>query len=236
MAFEIIPAIDILGGKCVRLKQGRYDAVTVYNNDPTAVARQFAMAGAKRLHVVDLDGARTGTPENIGTIKDLIKAVDIPVQIGGGMRNFMVIAELVKFGADRLILGTTAIKNPNLLASACEKFGGKIAVAIDAKGEVAAGEGWMYVTKKNIFTFAKEAVALGVSRFVYTDISRDGMLKGPNLEGIKKFVAEINVPVIASGGVAEKADVEKLKETGAEGCIVGKALYEGTIKLEDILN
>jgi len=235
VAFEIIPAIDILGGKCVRLKQGRYDAVTIYNNDPVAVAIEFAAAGAKRLHVVDLDGARTGTPENIETIKDLIKAVDIPVQIGGGMRNFIVISDLVKFGADRLILGTTAIKNPNLLSSACEKFGAKIAVAIDAKGEVAAGEGWMYVTKKNIFTFAKEAVSLGVGRFVYTDISRDGMLEGPNVDGIKKFVAEIRVPVIASGGVTTKEDIERLKETGAEGCIVGKALYDGKIKLAEVI-
>jgi phosphoribosylformimino-5-aminoimidazole carboxamide ribotide isomerase len=155
--------------------------------------------------------------------------------VGGGIRNFTIISDLIKYGADRIILGTTAIKNPNLLSNVCEKFDDKIAVAIDAKGEVAAAEGWMYVSKKSIFTLAKEAIDLGVKRFIYTDISRDGMLEGPNFVGFKNFLAQVNVPVIASGGVTTKEDIEKLKELGAEGCIVGKALYEGKITLKDIL-
>jgi phosphoribosylformimino-5-aminoimidazole carboxamide ribotide isomerase len=235
MSFEVIPAIDILGGKVVRLKQGRYDAAVVYSDNPVEFAQKWAAAGAKRIHVVDLDGARSGTPENVEVIKNIIKEISIPVQVGGGIRYHAVIADLIKFGVDRVILGTTAIKNPNLLTNVCEKYGEKIAVAIDAKGEVAAGEGWMYVTKKNIFTFAKEATTLGVKRFIYTDISRDGMLEGPNFAGIEKFAAEIKVPVIASGGVTTKEDIERLKTIGVEGCIVGKALYDGKVRLEELV-
>jgi len=233
--FEVIPAIDILEGKCVRLKQGQYGAETIYSKNPAEVARKWESEGAKRLHIVDLDGARTGLPANIGVIKTIIKEVGIPVQVGGGIRNFTIISDLIKYGADRIILGTTAIKNPNLLSNVCEKFDDKIAVAIDAKGEVAAAEGWMYVTKKNIFTLAKEAIDLGVRRFIYTDISRDGMLEGPNFAGIKNFAAQINVPLIASGGISKKEDVDQIRELGVEGCIVGKALYEGKIRLADIL-
>ena len=233
--FEVIPAIDILNGKCVRLKQGRYDAETVYSDNPVEMAKKWEGLGAPRLHVVDLDGARSGTPENIEIIKAIVKEVNIPVEVGGGIRRLPVIQELINFGVDRIILGTTAIKNPNLLGNVCEKFGKSIAVAIDAKGEFAAAEGWMYVTKKNTLTLAKEAIELGVGRFIYTDIAKDGMLAGPNFAAIEKFVAEIKVPVIASGGVTSKEDVARLKELGVEGCIVGKALYDGQIKLEEIL-
>lgn len=233
--FEVIPAIDILGGKCVRLKQGRYDAVVVYADNPVEMAKKWGAAGAKRLHVVDLDGARSGTPENIEVIKNLIKEAGVPVQVGGGIRMLTVISDLIKFGADRIILGTTAIKNPNLISNVCEKFGDKIAVAIDAKGKYAAADGWMYVTKKDTITLAKEAIDLGVQRFIYTDIASDGMLAGPNFDAIGKFIAAVNVPVIASGGVTTKEDVARLKESGAEGCIVGKALYDGKIKLEELV-
>jgi phosphoribosylformimino-5-aminoimidazole carboxamide ribotide isomerase len=233
--FEIIPAIDILNGKCVRLKQGRYDEETKYSDDPLEISKKWESLGAKRLHVVDLDGARTGIPKNIEIIKSMVKEVEIPIQAGGGIRNFDVVRELIDYGLDRAILGTTAVKNPNLLAKFCEKFGEQIAVAIDAKDGKAATEGWTQVSKKDILTLAKEAVNLGVKRFVYTDISRDGMLIGPNFEGIKNFVSLIDVPVIASGGISSKEDIDKLKETGAEGCIVGKALYEEKVKLEEIL-
>ena len=233
--FEVIPAIDILGGKCVRLKQGRYDAPIVYSNDPVEIAKKWETQGAKRLHVVDLDGARSGTPENIGIIKNIIKAIGIPIQVGGGIRMLTVITELINFGADRVILGTTAVKNPNLISNVCEKFGEKIAVAIDAKGRYAAADGWMYVTKKDVLTLAKEAIDLGVQRFIYTDISRDGMMEGPNFDAIHKFASEVNAPVIASGGVSTKEDIVKMKEIGVEGCIVGKALYEGKIKLEEVV-
>ncbi len=232
--FEVIPAIDILGGKCVRLKQGRYETPVVYSPEPLAVARKWESLGARRLHVVDLDGARTGTPENVDLIKTIIRELQIPVQVGGGIRNFAAISDLIKFGADRIVLGTTAIKNPNLIANVCEKFDDAIAVAIDAKGNFAAAEGWMYVSKKDILTLAKEAISLGVRRFIYTEISRDGMLAGPNFEGIKAFAEATGVAVIASGGVTSKEDILKLQEIGVEGCIVGKALYEGKIKLEEL--
>lgn len=233
--FEIIPAIDLLNGKCVRLKQGRYDTETVYSKNPVETAQKWESEGAKRLHIIDLDGARTGTPKNIQIIKAIASAINIPIQVGGGIRNFMVIDDLIQAGADRIILGTTAIKNPNLLAGVCEKYEEKVAVAIDAKGGYAAAEGWMYVTKKDVLTLAKEAIDLGAKRFIYTDISRDGMLKGPNFEGIKNFVSAVSVPVIASGGISSKEDIERLKETGVEGCIVGKALYEGRVRLGEIL-
>jgi len=234
--FEIIPAIDILDGKCVRLKQGRYDAETVYSKDPLEIAKKWESQGAKRLHVVDLDGARTGIPKNIAIIKSIAKEVAIPVQTGGGIRNFDIIKELISFGIDRVILGTTAVNNPNTLSRFCEEFGEGIAVAIDSKKGKAATEGWTKVSKKDTLTLAKEAISFGVRRFIYTDISRDGMLTGPNYEGIRKFIEQVNVPVVASGGVSTKEDIEKLKDTGAEGCIVGKALYEGKVNLEDILS
>lgn len=234
--FEVIPAIDILNGKCVRLKQGRYDAETVYSKDPLEIAKKWESQGAKRLHVVDLDGARTGIPKNIEIIKSIAKEINIPVQTGGGIRNFDLIKELIDFGVDRVILGTTAVKNPNLLARVCEKFGEQIAVAIDTKEGKAATEGWTKVSKKDTLTLAKEAIDLGVKRFIYTDISRDGMLEGPNFEGIKNFVSRIKVPVIASGGISSKEDIEKLKELKIEGCVVGKALYTGAVKLEEILS
>jgi phosphoribosylformimino-5-aminoimidazole carboxamide ribotide isomerase len=232
--FEIIPAIDLLDGKCVRLKQGRYDAETVYSNDPLAMAKRWQAEGGKRLHVVDLDGARTGIPKNIEIIKSIAKELDIPVQAGGGIRNFELIKELVAFGVDRVIIGTTAVNNPNMLGRFCKEFGEHVAVAIDARDGKAATDGWTKVSKKDTLTLAREAIDLGVKRFIYTDISRDGMLTGPNCEGIRKFISAVNVAVIASGGVSTKEDIEKLKETGAEGCIVGKALYEGKVSLTEI--
>lgn len=233
--FEIIPAIDILNGKCVRLKQGRYDAETIYDNDPVKIAKKWETQGGKRLHIIDLDGARTGIPKNIEIIKSIVKEVNIPIQVGGGIRGLDLIKEMIKFGIDRIILGTTAVKNPNLLGEVCEEFAEQIVVAIDTKGGKVATEGWTQVSKKDTLTLAKEAIDLGVRRFIYTDISRDGMLTGPNYEGIKDFISQVDVPVIASGGVAANEDIAKLKATGAEGCIVGKALYEGKVKLEDIL-
>ena len=231
--FEVIPAIDILNGKCVRLKQGRYDAETVYSTDPLEIAKKWESQGAKRLHVVDLDGARTGIPKNIEIIKSIAKEINIPIQTGGGIRNFDLIKELLSFGVDRAILGTTAVNNPNTLTRFCEEFGERIAVAIDNKEGKAATEGWTKVSKKDTLTLAKDAIELGVKRFIYTDISRDGMLEGPNFEEIKNFVSQVNVPVIASGGISSKEDIEKLKRLKIEGCIVGKALYTGAVKLEE---
>ena len=233
--FEIIPAIDLLNGQCVRLKQGRYNAETVYSDNPLAMAKQWEAQGGKRLHIVDLDGARTGLPKNVAIIKAIAQGISIPIQVGGGIRNFDLIKELIDCGVNRIILGTTAVKNPNLLGEICKRFGEQIAVAIDTKKGLVATEGWTQVSKKDTLTLAKEAIELGVKRFIYTDITRDGMLEGPNLESIKEFISGVSVPVIASGGVSSKKDIEDLKTTGAEGCVVGKALYEGKIKLEEIV-
>ncbi len=234
--FQIIPAVDILNGKCVRLKQGRYNAETVYANDPVEMAKKWQDEGANRIHIIDLDGARTGIPKNIQVIESICKALKVPIQVGGGIRNMDTIKRLIDFGVDRIILGTTAVKNPNTLATMCEKFGPHIIVSIDSKDDKVTSEGWTQISKKDTKTLAQEAVNLGVKRFVYTDISRDGMLTGPNIEGIKRFISYVNVPVIASGGISKKEDIDNVKQTGAEGCILGKALYEGKIKLTQILD
>jgi phosphoribosylformimino-5-aminoimidazole carboxamide ribotide isomerase len=232
--FEAIPAIDILNGKCVRLKQGAYNAETIYANDPLEIAHKWQNAGARRIHIVDLDGARTGMPKNIELIKQIVSQIKLPIQIGGGIRSFELITELIKFGVDRVILGTTAVKNPNLLSSICQEFPDNIVVSIDAKDDKVTSDGWTHTSRKDIFTLANEAINFGVKRFVYTDISRDGMLSGPNIEGIKRFIAKVTVPVIASGGIGSKLDIENVSQTGAEAVIVGKALYEGRIKPEEL--
>lgn len=232
--FEVIPAVDILQGKCVRLKQGQYDKKTIYYENPLEAARHWQDKGARRLHVVDLDGAKTGTPENIEILKKIIFELDIPVQSGGGLRNAEVIDELLGLGLERVILGTSAIFNPNLLEKVCKEYGEKIIVSVDAQNDQVVANGWTRVSSKNIITLAQDAIGLGAKRFIYTDISRDGMLKGPNLESIKKFISLTSVPVIASGGVTKKEDVIKIKELGAEGVIIGQALYTGAIQLEDL--
>ncbi|MFA4858618.1 MAG: 1-(5-phosphoribosyl)-5-[(5-phosphoribosylamino)methylideneamino]imidazole-4-carboxamide isomerase [Candidatus Margulisiibacteriota bacterium] len=236
--FEVIPAVDILDGKCVRLEQGKFSLVTVYDSDPVNVAKKWADKGATRIHVVDLDGAKTGIPKNLEIVKKILKAVNVAVQIGGGIRNIDLIEELLGLGANRIILGTSAINNPNTLSNFCPRFGDKLAISLDVLNGKVTTHGWKKTAFLDAITQAKEAVKLGARRFVYTDIKRDGMLTGPNFEGIKELVAACEVPVIASGGISSAGDVEKLKELysiGVEGCIIGKALYEGTIKLEDVI-
>ncbi|MFH1576762.1 MAG: HisA/HisF-related TIM barrel protein, partial [Candidatus Margulisiibacteriota bacterium] len=174
--FEVIPAIDLLNGNCVRLKQGRYDAETIYAKDPLEIAKKWEAQGSKRLHIIDLDGARTGIPKNIEIIKNISKEISIPIQVGGGIRNFELIKSLIDYGIDRIILGTTAVNNPNTLERFCQEFDDHIAVAIDSKDGKAATNGWTKITKKDTLTLAQEAIKLGVKRFIYTDISRDGML------------------------------------------------------------
>lgn len=224
-----------MGGKCVRLRQGRFEQKTIYFEDPLEAAKLWESKGAKRLHVVDLDGARTGTPENLGIVKKIAKELNIPVEMGGGVRRMDQIEELLKLGVDRIVLGTSAIFNPNLLLNVCEKFADRIIVSVDAKGDDVVANGWTRVSSKNVLTLAGEATALGVKRFIYTDISKDGMLAGPNFSAIQKFAGSVSVPVIASGGVTTKEDVERLKQLSLEGCIIGQALYTGAIQLEDIL-
>lgn len=234
--FEIIPAVDILGGKCVRLKQGKYDKETIFYANPVEAALHWQKLGATRLHVVDLDGAKTGTPKNFSVIEKIQEAVNIPLQVGGGYRKMEDIESLISIGVKRIVLGTSAIFNPNLIANVCEKFGDYIIVAVDAKNGKVMANGWTNVSQKSASALAQEAVVTGVKRFIFTDIGRDGMMKGPNIEAIQKFSSSISVPVIASGGVSNKEDIDLLRNIpNIEGCIIGQALYTGKIKLEEVL-
>lgn len=230
MSFEVIPAVDILGGKCVRLEKGDYKRVTVYSDDPAAMAKKWQDQGYKRLHVVDLDGAKTGIPVNIEIIKTIVKAMSIPVQVGGGIRNLDTIKALFDAGIDRVILGTVAFENLSFIKTVTELFSGRIAVSIDAHKDIVVTKGWMEKTSLKAIDAANKLVELGIKRFVYTDISKDGMMSGPNYPGVKRFASSVPVPVIASGGVTTNKDIEKLSKIGnVEGCIVGRAIYEGKI-------
>lgn len=233
--FEVIPAVDILDGKCVRLKQGKFEKQTVFYENPVDAALFWESKGATRLHIIDLDGARTGTPKNFKTIKSIAENLKIPLQVGGGYRKTDDIEKLISIGISRVILGTSAIFNPNLIMKVCEQYGDQIIVAVDTKNEKVMANGWTNVSSKNAISLAQEVVMLGVRRFILTDIDRDGMLKGPNFEALFRFASSVNVPVIASGGISKKEDIDQLKASTLEGCIIGQALYTGTIKLEEIL-
>lgn len=235
--FEIIPAIDILDGKCVRLKQGKFDKQTVYYDNPVEAALFWQGKNAKIIHIVDLNGARTGTPKNFEIIRKISENVTIPLEVGGGYRKIEDIEALLSLGVSRVVLGTSAIFNHNLIMTVCERFGEKIIVSVDAKNGKVLANGWTNVSQKNASTLAQEAVSLGVQRFIFTDVSRDGMLSGPNVDAIQKFAQAVKVPVIASGGITKKEDIESLKSIpNVEGCIIGQALYTGAIKLEDVLS
>ncbi|MDQ0285926.1 phosphoribosylformimino-5-aminoimidazole carboxamide ribotide isomerase [Desulfofundulus luciae] len=235
----IIPAIDLRAGKCVRLVEGRLDRETVYSDDPVAVARLWEDQGARWLHVVDLDGAFTGEPKNWDMIRGILSAVRIPVQVGGGIRDMAVIEQLLELGAARVILGTVAIINPGMVAEACTRYGESIVVGIDARNGKVAIEGWGVTAEKNALELAAEMKGLGVKRVVFTDIWRDGTLKGPNLAVVEEVARSTQLKIIASGGVSSLADLRALKAMeplGVEAVIIGKALYAGTINLRDALN
>jgi phosphoribosylformimino-5-aminoimidazole carboxamide ribotide isomerase len=231
----IYPAVDIKDGRCVRLVQGRFDRETVYGDDPVEIAAKWASMGSKWLHVVDLDGARSGFSKNRSIIADIVKKVGIPVQTGGGIRTIDDIGEVIALGAARVVLGTAAVKNPELLKKAIDKYGDRIAVGIDAKDGKVAVDGWETLSEHTAVEFAKMVEQLGVSVIVYTDISTDGMLKGPNLKAVEKLAGSVGIDVIASGGVSSITDLINLKNTGAAGAITGKAIYTGAVDLSHAL-
>ena len=234
----IIPAIDIKGGKCVRLFQGRMDKETVYSDDPVSVAKRWENEGAEFLHLVDLGGAVSGVPKNKEIIGNIIKAVKIPVEVGGGIRNIDSIKEYISMGAQKVIIGTTALENPELVHEACKMHSDKIMVGIDAKNGQVAVRGWKDVTGTSASALAKKFEGMGVSGIIYTDISRDGTLSGPNIDSIKSFAESIDTPVIASGGVSNINDIKnimKLTKHGVTGVIVGKAIYSGTVNLREAI-
>lgn len=234
----IIPALDLKDGKCVRLMQGDADRETVYSDDPSAVARRWEGAGAERLHVVDLDGAFSGSPKNRDALKRIMEAVSIPVQVGGGVRNRETIMELLALGAWRVVLGTVAYQDEKFLRAACREHPGRIAVGVDARDGKIAIQGWVTDTGEDAVSFAVRCQDAGAAAIIYTDISRDGMLTGPNIPAIREVSGALKMPVIASGGVSSLDDIRSIMElegAGVEGVIVGKALYSGAIDLEQAI-
>jgi phosphoribosylformimino-5-aminoimidazole carboxamide ribotide isomerase len=232
----IIPAIDIRGGRCVRLFQGRFDAETVYGDNPAAMAERWQGEGAVRLHVVDLDGAADGVPKNRDAIAAILKAVRIPVQVGGGVRDVDTIDEYVNLGVDRVVLGTRAALDPPFLRDVCARFPGRVVVAIDARDGRVAIRGWLEATDRDALDVAREASAAGAASLLYTDIRRDGTQEGPNLDALAAVAAATPTAVIASGGVSTPEHVRSLARIkGIESAIVGQALYKGTLSLRDAM-
>lgn len=231
----IYPAIDIINGKCVRLQQGSYSDVTVFGDNPVEMAVKWESQGAQYLHVVDLDAARSGNTENHEIIKQIAKTVKIPVQVGGGIRSLDTIEQLISGGLSRVILGTSAVNNQEMLKEALKEYKEKIVVGIDAKDGFVAIHGWEQTSDLTAIAFAKRVEELGVKTVIYTDISRDGMLKGPNLAAMSEMSKAVGIEVIASGGVSCLKDITDLKTTGVRGVIVGKALYTGDVDLKSAL-
>jgi phosphoribosylformimino-5-aminoimidazole carboxamide ribotide isomerase len=230
----IIPAIDVKDGRCVRLKQGDMSSATVYSDNPAEMAKHWLAQGARRLHVVDLNGAAAGRPKNEGVIREIVKAVGdaIPVQLGGGIRDLDTIEKYLDDGVAYVVIGTAAVKNPGFLHDACTAFAGHIIVALDAKDGKVAVEGWSKLTGHDVIDLAKKFEEYGVEAVLYTDIGRDGMLTGVNVEATVKLARALRIPVIASGGLSDLADVERLcsiESEGIMGVITGRALYQGTV-------
>lgn len=232
---EIIPAIDLRGGKCVRLYQGDYSQETIFSDDPVSMALRWEKAGASRLHLVDLDGAAAGKLCNAGVIGEIASRVHVPVQIGGGIRFIETIHHLQELGIARMILGTVALEEPDLVQEACDKFGEKIIVSIDAKDGYVRGRGWKEEGSLRIEEVISQMESRGVKRFIYTDISRDGTLTEPNYDGIRNFMQTTQIPLIAAGGIASIDHLKKLAEIGVEGAITGRAIYAGNIDLKEAL-
>ena len=231
----IYPAVDIRDGRCVRLRQGSYSDMTVYGDDPVEMALKWQDAGSQYLHVVDLDGARGQGKHNRDIIGRMVQALGIPVQTGGGIRTMADIDEVLSLGAARVILGTSAVRDPGLVEEAVSKYGSRIAVGIDAKEGLVAIEGWEKTSQYTAIEFARHMEKLGVKTIIYTDIATDGMLTGPNLEAMIEMQQAVSMEVIASGGVSSIDDLVRLKQTGVAGAIVGKAIYTGAIVLEEAL-
>ncbi|RMH62822.1 MAG: 1-(5-phosphoribosyl)-5-[(5-phosphoribosylamino)methylideneamino]imidazole-4-carboxamide isomerase [Zetaproteobacteria bacterium] len=230
--FELIPAIDLKQGHCVRLKQGRMQDATDYGDDPAAIARHWQTLGARRLHVVDLDGAFAGKPANRQVIRAICQAVDMPVQLGGGLRDLDMIEGMLGLGVERVILGSVAIAQPAIVREACRAFPGRVCVGIDAKQGRVAVHGWDEVTNVRATDLAKRFEDDGVAAIIYTDIARDGMLTGPNIEETVALARGIEIPVIVSGGIAGIDDVRACARHAADGicgAITGRAIYEGTL-------
>ena len=232
----VIPAIDLKEGRCVRLEQGLMERDTVFNDNPAAQALEWQRQGAELLHIVDLDGAFAGEPKNRSAVTAIVNAITIPTQLGGGIRDIATVEAYLALGIGRVILGTAALRNPELVREACARFPGRIVVGIDAKNGMAAVQGWAEVTAVTAVELARKFEGYGVTAIIYTDIARDGMLQGPNLEATRTLAEAISIPVIASGGVSTLKDIENLmaiESSGVTGVITGKAIYTGAIRLTE---
>lgn len=232
---ELIPAIDLKDGRCVRLYQGDFAQATVYGDDPVAMARQWEEQGATRLHVVDLDGARSGRPSNTDAVLAIVRALSIPVQLGGGMRREEDINAALALGVDRVILGTAAVEDRDLVGRLAARFGERIVVGIDARDGMVATAGWTVTAAVRAVDLAAAVADLGVRRIIYTDIARDGTLTEPNFAALAELIAPGGPAIVASGGIASVAHLLRLRDTGAEAAIIGKALYTGAIALPEAL-
>jgi phosphoribosylformimino-5-aminoimidazole carboxamide ribotide isomerase len=234
-SIEIIPAIDIRDGRCVRLYQGDFDQETVFSEDPVEVALHWQSLGAPRLHIVDLDGAFSGEVQNREIITEIASAVLIPTQLGGGIRRLETIEQMLKAGIERVILGTAAVEDQGLVKQACQHFGESIIVGIDAREGLVSTHGWRKETELRAVEFAQSMIKLGVRRFIYTDINRDGTLTEPNFSATTELINAVKAPIIASGGISSLRHLNTLKTLGVEGAIIGKALYTGDIDLTQAL-
>lgn len=231
----LYPAIDIYNGKCVRLKQGRFEDATLYFDNPLDAAKKWADQGAEWLHVVDLNGAVDGKPMNLKAIESIMTSVTLPVQIGGGIRTQDTAEIFLTLGAGRIVLGSAALEDPDLVEILCVKYQERIALGIDARDGKVAVHGWKDISDKGAIELAQHFEGVGLQHLIYTDISRDGMLTGPNFEALEKMISAVGIPIIASGGISKIEDLQKLKEIGAEGAILGRSLYEGKIDLGEVL-
>ena len=234
---KIIPAIDIQNGNCVRLRQGDFSQETIFHDNPVDMAKKWVEEGAERLHLVDLDGARLGSPVNIKIVSDICKSIpNIPIQIGGGIRDIETAERYLETGASFIIIGTKAVEDPNFIKELCNKFPGKIIVGVDAKNGEVATDGWKSISNRNVVELSKEFEGYGVTEIVYTDIEKDGMMKGLNINATLNLAKNVNIPIIASGGVSCIEDVNKISvhiDSGISGIIIGRALYEKKISIEE---
>ena len=234
----IFPAIDIRGGKCVRLLKGDFAQETVFSDDPAAMARKWQKQGARFLHLVDLDGALAGKSQNLATVKAILAAVTIPVELGGGIRTMENVDEVLALGVRRVILGSVAVRNPDLVKAACAKYGDRVVVGIDAKDGIVAVDGWGVSGNVQVGDLAREMGKAGVRTIIYTDIARDGTLEGVNVEATARLARESGIQIVASGGVKSVEDIRALKpyeKDGIEGVIVGKSIYMGTLDLQEAI-
>ncbi|MBN2133534.1 MAG: 1-(5-phosphoribosyl)-5-[(5-phosphoribosylamino)methylideneamino]imidazole-4-carboxamide isomerase [Sedimentisphaerales bacterium] len=232
---DVIPAIDLRDGKCVRLIQGQYDRQITYKDDPAAQAREFAADGAQWLHVVDLDGAKAGRPVNTESIAAIAKLGLLKVEVGGGLRDEASIGQLLDMGVTRVIIGTKAVSDFDWFSAMAEKFAGRIVLGLDARGAMVATHGWLESSGQSLLEFAARADKLPLAAIIYTDIAKDGMLTGPNIERTRELVQAVDTPVVASGGVKEADDIRNLKPIGVAAVIAGRSLYEGTLTLKEAL-